>query len=239
VCTEAAFEPFEFVKDGKIIGYGSDLLALVVEDLGTELTQFDLPFQGILPALLAKKCDFVATSYSSTPERVAKYAFTVPIAEATMYIMKRAGDDSIKEPNDLSERIVGTQLAGAGSFVMEDFNKRMKNEGKPLADVRLYTAYPEAYTALVTGQVEAVIQILPSIQYAMAKQPDVFALGGAIGPKTWLHWVTRCQDQALRGYLNEQFLKFRDNGKMYEAQKKWLGFKTEIPSSEYLPDGAC
>ena len=30
VGTEAAFPPFEFVKDGKIVGYGSDILVEVV-----------------------------------------------------------------------------------------------------------------------------------------------------------------------------------------------------------------
>ena len=33
VGTEAAFPPFEFVKDGKIVGYGSDILAEVVKEL--------------------------------------------------------------------------------------------------------------------------------------------------------------------------------------------------------------
>ena len=46
-----------------------------------ELNQLDLPWQGILPGLLAKKFDFVATSVSVTEERVKKYAYTVPIAE--------------------------------------------------------------------------------------------------------------------------------------------------------------
>ena len=48
-----------------------------------ELNQLDLPWQGILPGLLAKKFDLVATSVSVTEERVKKYAYTVPIAEGT------------------------------------------------------------------------------------------------------------------------------------------------------------
>jgi polar amino acid transport system substrate-binding protein len=74
VGTEAAFPPFEFVQDGKIVGYGKDILDAVVADLGVELTQLDLPFQGILPGLLAGKFDFVATSIGVTAERATKYA---------------------------------------------------------------------------------------------------------------------------------------------------------------------
>ena len=94
VGTEAAFPPFEFVEDGKIVGYGKDILDYIIADLGVELNQLDLPWQGILPGVLAGKFDFVATSVSIRAERAKKYAFTVPIAEGTNWVMKRNGDTS-------------------------------------------------------------------------------------------------------------------------------------------------
>ena len=93
VGTEAAFPPFEFVKDGKIVGYGSDILAEVVKELGVKkLNQLDLPWQGILPGVLAGKFDFVATTVGINAERAKRYAFTIPIADGTPYAMKRKGD---------------------------------------------------------------------------------------------------------------------------------------------------
>ena len=83
VGTEAAFPPFEFVEDGKIVGYGKDILDIIIADLGVELNQLDLPWQGILPGVLAGKFDFVATSVTIKPDRAKQYAFTVPIAEGT------------------------------------------------------------------------------------------------------------------------------------------------------------
>ena len=70
VGTEAAFPPFEYIEDGKIVGYGKDILTYIIDDMNVELNQLDLPWQGILPGLLAKKFDFVATSVSVTEERV-------------------------------------------------------------------------------------------------------------------------------------------------------------------------
>ncbi|AIJ84783.1 hypothetical protein C048_00298 [Brucella melitensis UK19/04] len=61
VGTEAAYPPFEFVKDGKIVGFGRDLLDEIAKQWGVEVEQLDLPFQGILPGLIAGKFDFVAT----------------------------------------------------------------------------------------------------------------------------------------------------------------------------------
>ena len=36
VGTEAAFPPFEFVEDGKIVGYGKDILDYIIADLDAE-----------------------------------------------------------------------------------------------------------------------------------------------------------------------------------------------------------
>src|SRR5260370_25402778 len=82
VGTEAAYPPFEFVKDGKIVGYGSDILAEVVKELGvTKLNPLDLPSQGILPGVSAGKFDFVATTVGTNAERANPYAYTTPIAD--------------------------------------------------------------------------------------------------------------------------------------------------------------
>src|SRR5262245_3962478 len=60
VATEARFQPLEFVEGGKIVGYGPDLLQLIMQKLpGVKLNQLDLPWQGILPGLTAKKWDIV------------------------------------------------------------------------------------------------------------------------------------------------------------------------------------
>ncbi len=53
VATEAAFKPFEYVEDGKIVGFVSDLLTEVLKDLGVKVEQRDLPFQGSLAGLAA------------------------------------------------------------------------------------------------------------------------------------------------------------------------------------------
>ncbi len=71
VGTEAAYPPFEFIQDGQIVGFGRDLLDEIAKAWGVEVEQLDLPFQGILPGLLAGKFDFVATSNArhATPTR--------------------------------------------------------------------------------------------------------------------------------------------------------------------------
>ncbi|MEM7683371.1 MAG: transporter substrate-binding domain-containing protein [Pseudomonadota bacterium] len=239
VGTEAAFPPFEFVEDGKIVGYGKDILDYIVADLGVELNQLDLPWQGILPGVLAGKFDFVATSVSVRPERATKYAFTVPIAEGTNWTMKRKDDGSITSVDDLAGKVVGTQLSSGGEAASKEFEEQLTAEGKGgYKELKLYTSYPETYLALANGEIDVVVQTLPNLAVVVKEQPGIFELVGAIGGLSYMGWVTRPEDTDLRDYLSSKILEMRDNGKLYELQDKWFGFRMEIPDGGYLPEGA-
>src|SRR5579862_7050782 len=86
--TEATYPPFDFIKDGKVTGYGRDILENVTRKLNVELEYVDLPWAGVLPGLLAGKFDMVAAGVNITAERAARYAFTLPISEAAPAALK-------------------------------------------------------------------------------------------------------------------------------------------------------
>ncbi|MDA7551668.1 transporter substrate-binding domain-containing protein [Rhodobacteraceae bacterium] len=239
VGTEAAFPPFEFVQDGKIVGYGKDILDIIIADLGVELNQLDLPWQGILPGVLAGKFDFVATSVTIKPDRAKQFAFTVPIGEGTTWIMKRKGDTSIMSVDDMAGKVVGTQLASGNEDASKAFEADMKARGLDgFGELKLFTSYPEVTLALANGTLDVAVQNLPNLAVIIQKQPDLFELVGPITDISYFGWVTRPEDTDLRDYLSEQILKMRDSGKIDELQDKWFGFRMEIPDEGYLPEGA-
>ena len=239
VGTEAAFPPFEFVENGKIVGYGKDILDYIIADLGVELVQLDLPWQGILPGVLAGKFDFVATTVSVRPERAKTYAFTVPIAEGTTWVMKRKGDDSITKVDDIAGKVVSAQLSSGGQAAAEDFEKDMQARGVgSFGELKLFTAYPEIFMATANGTADVAIGPLPTLAVASKKSEGTFELVGPIRDPSYMGWVTRPEDTDLRDYLSSVMLEMRDNGKLYESQDKWFGFKMPITSEGYLPEGA-
>ena len=239
VGTEAALPPFEFIEDGKIVGYGKDILGYLVEDLGVELEQLDLPWQGILPGLDAGKFDLVATAVVITPERVQKYAFTMPISESTHYILKRMGDTSINTVDDLIGKRVGVQLGAIGEISANRLADQWKAAGKGgFSELKLYPSNPEAYLALANGDVDAVIHSLASLGYLIKERPGVYELGPQVSDTAYHAWLTRPEDGDLRDYISSMFTEIRDNGELYKLQDKWFGFRMEIPDSGYLPEGA-
>ena len=239
VGTEAAFPPFEFVENGKIVGYGKDILDYIIADLGVELVQLDLPWQGILPGVLAGKFDFVATTVSVRPKRAKTYAFTVPIAEGTSWLMKRKGDTSIMSVDDVAGKIIAAQLGSGGQAAAEDWEKDMQARGVgSFGELKLFTAYPELFMAVANGTADVVAGPLPTLAVASKKSEGTFELVSPIRDPSYMGWVTRPEDTDLRDYLSSMILEMRDNGKLYESQDKWFGFKMPIPSEGYLPEGA-
>src|SRR5262245_30156677 len=97
VGTEAAYAPFEFVENGKIVSYDKDVLDSIVKSWGVELEQLDVPFAGILTGLDQKKYDFVCTALIMNPERADKSALTLLVAVDEVAIRERKGDSTDKK----------------------------------------------------------------------------------------------------------------------------------------------
>ena len=233
VATEAAFEPFEFVVNGKIVGYNKDVLDYVVAKLGVRLEQANLPFQGILPGLLAHKFDLVATSVSITPERARKYGYTRPIGSADDVVVVRADDNRIRTLDDLNGMVVATQLASAVQPVLEEHNAHLKAKGSAgYEELRLFTAFPETHLALAAGQVDTIVIASPSAAVLMRKIPGRYRIATKFGHTTPLAWVTRPEDSDLRNYVDSRIDELRNSGKLRQLQLKWLGFEMDT-----VPDG--
>lgn len=239
VGTEAAYEPFEFIIDGEITGYSKQILDAVVADLSVELEQLNLPWQGILPGVLAKKFDFVATSVSINEERAAKYAYTRPIGTVQTIVMVRADNEDIKSEADLAGKVVATQLASAEQPVVEEFDEMLKAEGgEGFADLKLFQAFPETYVAVGSGQVHAALIGSNGAAALMRAQPGKFKVVGKVGEPRYLAWVTHPDNVDLRDYLNGVIGELADSGKLSEWQQEWFGFTMDLPADGYLPEGA-
>jgi len=236
VATEARFAPFEFVEDGKIVGYSADIMAEVMKALpGVELKRLDLPWQGILPGLAAGRFDYVVTSVTVTPERMKAYHLSAPIADATMALLKRKGDGTITKPEDIAGKAVGSQAGSAQLAALETFAATLKDKGGPVT-VSTYTDFSEAYADLGAGRIQAVVNSLPNLLEAARQRPDVFEVVlPTFGPKTYFSWAGRndADSASLNALMDAELVKLNTSGKLAELQKKWFGAPMELP--ETLP----
>jgi polar amino acid transport system substrate-binding protein len=239
VATEAAWAPFEFVQDGKIVGYDKDILDLVVKAWGVKLDQQDVPFAGILSGLDQKKFDFICTALFIKPERAEKYAFTLPVAISEVVMTKRKGNDNVKGVDDLSGLVIGAPVPPSGvTAVFKAHNDKLASSGKGAKDIVYFQGSPDTFLALSNGQIDAGLDSNLTFSSMTKNQPDTFEIVGKIGTPFYVAWLTRPEDGALRDALNTEIRKLRDSGVLTELQKKWFGFTMDTPVSGYLPPNA-
>ncbi|WP_158907167.1 transporter substrate-binding domain-containing protein [Burkholderia sp. L27(2015)] len=239
VGTEAAYEPFEFVENGKVVGYGHDILEYMAGKLGVTLNQVNLPFQGLLPGLMTHKFDFVATSVGINPERAKRFAFSQPVGVVDTVLVVRSNESAIKTPDDIVGRIVGTQMGSSSQPIAQAFDVQLKTaKGNGYSDIKLFQAYPDVMVALTNKTVD--VAILPSIVAAvlMKKEPGEYKTVGKIGDPKMLAWVANPDDKEIRAFINTSLDELSKNGQLATLQKKWFGYTMILPTSGYLPTGS-
>ena len=234
IATEAGYAPFEYVENGKIVGYHADLLALVMKDLtdqGVKINQLDLPFASLLAGLQAKKYDMIATALFGTEERAKRFAFTVPTAFGTTGIVTRADNASITKPDDLDGKTVGAPQATKYLDQMKALSEEFKKKGgKGMKEIKEYASgFTEIYADIDNGRIDAAPNGMPNLAVLMKQQPGKYKLAGQVGDPTYFAWATRKEDADLLEYLNTQMLKLKKTGTFAELQKKWFGFTMDLP----------
>lgn len=232
VGTEARFAPFEYIEDGEIVGYSADIMEHVMSELeGVELIRMDLPWQGILPGLERERFDYVITSVTATPERMERYHLSAPIADATMAILKRAGEEDINSPEDIAGKVAAAQAGSAQLEALEALAAELEEAGTPVANIRTYTGVDEAYAELGTGRVDVVINSLPNLLEAERTRPDVFEVVGTFGDPVYFSWAGRNDEESasLNAFMDEQIQRLNEDGTLNELQEKWFGGPMDLP----------
>jgi polar amino acid transport system substrate-binding protein len=228
---EVAYVPYEFFKDGQIIGYDVDIANKIAEKLGVKAKFVDTEWNGILPALIAKKFDTILSGMTITKERAEKLNFSMPYAEATNVILIRENETSIKTAEDISGKRVGAQISSAGDKVAKQFEEALKAKGKPgYSDYKLYDHYPEAYVDLTNNRTDAVVNSLSTLAVVMKEQPGKFrTVSGIQDLKAYFGMAFRKEDTDYLKFVNEQFAELKKSGELAKLQQKWFGSTMETP----------
>lgn len=239
VATETAFPPFEYLDNGKIVGFGPELLGEVAKDMGVAFEQLDLPFQGILAGLAAGQYEMAATAVAITPERASTYAFTRPFAVIETVVMTAADNAAVDAVDDLNGLVVGTQLGSSPETSARDIDAKLKAAGGTgFKDLRLFQTFPDTAFALRSGQVDAILVGNTTAGEFLKQDPDAFRIAAGLGDGVYIAWVVRPGNPKLLAAVNGTIARLADSGKLTEMQERWVGTKMEVPAEGYLPEGA-
>ena len=190
----------------------------------------DLPFVSVLPGLDAKKFDMVEATTTITKTRLERYYFTLPIADATVALVKRKGDTSVMKPEDIAGKVVGGTKGSAQTKELRSYADTLPGGVK---EIKEYIGSLNAYADLQAGRVVAVAGSLPNLAYLVKTRPDTFELVmPAFGPKAYFGWLARKDDDSklLIDAIDASLIKLTKSGKVKDLQQKWFGVDMKLPT---------
>jgi len=233
VCaTEMAFPPFDFLANETYTGVDRDLIDQVGIELNVKISYLDMPWTSLLPGLEAGKFDLVIAAVPINADRLTRYSFTVPIAEATAALLKRADDASIARPRDIAGKTVG---GVKGSPQLAQLAEYARTLPKPVT-VKEYADDNQPYAELAAGRLDASVNALPNLGYK-SQRSDAFALVlPPFGKPAYYAWAGRLDPDGRRltAAVSAALLRIQDDGRLATIQQKWFGRATALPRT--VPD---
>ncbi|MEQ9489946.1 MAG: ABC transporter substrate-binding protein [Alphaproteobacteria bacterium] len=152
---EGAYPPFSWKEaDGTLKGFDIDIAHALCEKMGRECELVEQDWDGIIPALLAKKYDAIVASMSITEERKKRVDFTNKYYNTPAKFVgpKSATYDPTAET--LEGKVVGLQRGTIHQCYMEKVF--------PDVELKLYGTQDEVFLDLASGRID--LQISDSIQ---------------------------------------------------------------------------
>ena len=130
VATNAAFEPFEYMKGDKYLGIDMEIAKLLADYLGMELVINNMDFDSVCLSVGQHKCDIAMAGLTVKPDREEHVTFTESYYEASQRIIVKSGDTTFAECktaadveavlNTLNESTkIGFQNGTTGQFYVE------------------------------------------------------------------------------------------------------------------------
>ncbi len=215
-CTHLPYPPFQFERDGEVIGFDVELMDMVAEELGVEQEIVDTPFETIKTGadLNAGKCDVAAAGITITDERKANLDFSVPYFDATQALLAKKGS-GITSLDDAKGKKVGSQSATTG----EDY---VKAEG---IDPVSFESSDAELNGLRSGQVDVIVQDLPVVSEWLKDEANAdyeIVANLDTGEQYGLAVKKDGNDELLKT-IDEVITQAREDGSYDELYEKWIG----------------
>ncbi|NLX48907.1 MAG: basic amino acid ABC transporter substrate-binding protein [Methanospirillum sp.] len=157
---DAAYPPYTSLEqDGTFVGFDIDSARWIADRMGFEVEFQAVAWDGIIPALLAKKIDMIYSAMTITEERREQVAFSIPYLKINQAVAVRSDSDLTFDDIMSGRVVIGTQRGTTGEMWVQD---NLVATGKmPASNLKPFDNFPLAITALINKQVDATVYDKP------------------------------------------------------------------------------
>ncbi|KND56666.1 Lysine-arginine-ornithine-binding periplasmic protein precursor [Candidatus Paraburkholderia kirkii] len=227
---EASYAPFESKSpSGELMGFDIDIGNAVCAKLKVKCVWVENSFDGLIPALQARKFDGINSDMTITDKRKLAINFTDPIYTIPNQLIAKKG--STVQPT--VDGLKGKRVGVLQSSIQETYTKA---KWAPTGiDVESYQAQDQIYADLASGRLDAAFQDAEVASKGFLKQPQgagfAFAgpavtddklLGSGVG------FGVRKNDKALKEALNRALKELKDDRTIDRFAAKYFDVKVVL-----------
>jgi polar amino acid transport system substrate-binding protein len=225
---DPGFFPFEMkTPNGEMVGFDIDMINAFAESIGAKATFIDTRWEGIIPALVARKFDVIVSGMTITEERKKTLLFSEPYYQAGLVAMVSSKKkEKIKTATDLNHPSVSiaVKVGTTGDI--------FATKAYPKARLRKLDSQSDCANAVALGKVDAFIYDKPFLQLFASKFSDkAYVLNEGLTVEEF-GVAARKSDKKLISSFNSFLKKWKDNGGYAKSHK--IHF-VEMPWAASMP----
>ena len=231
-CSFIDLPPVEFMDpSSKPIGSDIDLANGITSRLGVKAEFNNMPFAGLIPALLAGHCDAIISQLFIKPPREKVINF-IPYMYSHEVLLLKKGTTGIDSLDDLSGKKVAAVTGTTATNLLEDENIKLKAAGKTPIDMIMFPQNTAALQQLQFGQVAAYGVAFEAAAYYAHAEPELFVTGGQPYYKILTGIGLRKEETQLQAAMAKAFDAMREDGSYHDILVKWAITQDELPKGQ-------
>jgi polar amino acid transport system substrate-binding protein len=219
-CSDMTSPPIEFL-DENTKPVGSDIDIGTEKRFGVKADWKNIPFKGLVPALLAQQCDAVISQLFDKPERRQAIDLVDYMNSSEAFLVHAGNPKKVHSIEDLSGHKVAVENGTTIQELIEEQNKKFQAAGKKTADVVVFPKDTDALQALQIGQVDVYGTTLESAAYYMDKSPKTFEVAGPPFHQILTGIGLRKNDPGMAEGVQKAVDAMKQDGTLLAILKKW------------------
>lgn len=216
------FAPFEFVKDGKPVGFDVDFVDELSKRMGLASNLSAMEFKGVIPALLGGRVDIGVSGLYITPERLAAADLIPYVLVGNQIVVQKGNPKKIKGPDGLCGFKAGAATNSAFEASTKKASEACKAAGKPEIEILSLPGTSNVALALAQGRIDAALTSTATIAAMIAENPASYELASEpFDVTTKIGVAVRKDSGLLKAKLEAALQGMVKDGTYAALLKKW------------------
>ncbi len=224
---DATYPPFESLSpSGAFQGFDIDLGNAICQDLKVKCVFVSQGFDGIIPALAARKFDAILSSMTVTPDREKQIDFSSEMYNEPTSLISKKGDGLKPTAASLKGKTIGVE----SGTIQETYAKTYWQPNG--VTVVSYPGQDQVYADLLSGRLDASLQDSVEADYGFLKTPKGadYHLAGNVtyDPKdvlgSYIAIGIRKDEPELKAKIDKAIATILHNGVYKKIEAKYFNF---------------